>query len=414
MNRRRFLEAGIGGLAAAAMARAADLPPAIAALKDRRNEVRPITAGERKQRIERARELMQAGRLDAIVLSGGKSMQYFTGVRWGVSERLFLAVIPRQGPVFWVAPKFEEDRAREVNPDRDPRIYTWQEDEDPYALTGQALADAGISTGRVGVEERTVYVFSDNLRRSNNALEMTSATAVTAGCRARKSAAELALLKLANEVTLAAYAAGWQSVKEGMTNHELTALIETGFSRQGFAGEVSVQTNEFSAMPHGSARAQGIREGAVVMMDDGATVEGYSADVTRTVVYGKIPAKVRRVFGIVMEAQDAALAAAKPGVTCESVDRAARKVIEDGGYGPGYKYFTHRLGHGIGLDGHEWPYLVKGNMQKIESGMTFSDEPGIYIPGEFGVRLEDCMYIGAKAAETFTPRCRSIDQPFAL
>ena len=201
-------------------------------------------------------------------------------------------------------------------------------------------------------------------------------------------------------------------MRDGMTNRELSALIVAGFEQQGYSGNVSVQTNEFAANPHGSVKPQQIREGSVVMMDDGVSVEGYVADVTRTVAFGKPSDKVKRVFDIVMRAQSAALRAAKPGAMCETVDAAARRVVEEGGYGPGYKYFTHRLGHGIGMEGHEWPYLVNGNKQLLEPGMTFSDEPGIYIAGEFGVRLEDCMHITATGAETFTPRCKSLETPF--
>lgn len=415
MNRRSFVKAA-GLSAATGMALTGQkppLPPAIAALKNRRADAKPITDAERAQRMERAKELMRANKLDAICLAGGANLLYFTGVRWGNSERLFMAVLPQKGRIFWVAPAFEQDRARELMTDKDARVYTWQEDENPYLLIGRGLKDTGLSTGRIGVDERTVFVFSDNVRQSNNALETTSATAVTAGCRARKSAAELALMTLANNITLDAYEAAWKSVKEGMTNRELSAMIVSGFEQQGFTGNVSVQTNEFAANPHGSIKPQQIKEGSVVMMDDGVTVEGYVADVTRTVAFGNPSSKVKQVFEIVLRAQSAALAAAKPGAPCENVDAAARKVIEDGGYGPGYKYFTHRLGHGIGMEGHEWPYLVKGNKQLMEPGMTFSDEPGIYIAGEFGVRLEDCMHITANGAETFTPRCKSLETPFA-
>ena len=414
MNRRFFVKAA-GLSAATGMTLAAQkpaVPPAIAALKNRRGEAKPITDAERAGRMERARELMRANKLDAICLAGGANLQYFTGVRWGNSERLFMAVLPQKGRIFWVAPAFEEDRARELMTDKDARIYTWQEDDSPYALVGRGLKDTGLTTGRLGVDERTVFVFSDNIRQTNAALETASATVVTAGCRARKSAAELALMTLANNITLDAYEAAWKSVRDGMTNRELSALIVAGFEQQGYSGNVSVQTNEFAANPHGSVKPQQIREGSVVMMDDGVSVEGYVADVTRTVAFGKPSDKVKRVFDIVMRAQSAALGAAKPGAACENVDAAARKVVEDGGYGPAYKYFTHRLGHGIGMEGHEWPYLVKGNKQLLEPGMTFSDEPGIYIAGEFGVRLEDCMHITASGAETFTPRCKSLETPF--
>ena len=419
MNRRWFVKT-VGVSAATGMALHAQrpggstpLPPAIAALKNRRSEAKPITDAERTQRMERARELMRANKLDAICLAGGANLLYFTGVRWGNSERLFMAVLPQKGRMFWVSPAFEEGRARELMTDKDARIYTWQEDDNPYALVGRGLRDTGLATGRLGVDERTVFVFSDNIRQTNGALETASATPVTSGCRARKSPSELALMTLANNITLDAYEAAWKSVREGMTNRELSAMIVSGFEQQGYNGNVSVQTGEFAALPHGSVKPQQIREGSVVMMDDGVSVEGYVADVTRTVAMGKPAEKVKQVFDIVLRAQSAALGAAKPGTACESVDLAARKVVEDAGYGPGYKYFTHRLGHGIGMEGHEWPYLVKGNKLVLETSMTFSDEPGIYIPGEFGVRLEDCMRITADGAETFTPRCRSLETPFA-
>ena len=204
MNRRSFVKAA-GLSAATGMTLAAQkpaLPPAIAALKNRRGEAKPITDAERAGRMELARELMRANRLDAICLAGGANLQYFTGVRWGNSERLFMAVLPQKGRIFWVAPAFEEDRARELMTDKDARIYTWQEDESPYALVGRGLKDTGLTTGRLGVDERTVFVFSDNIRQTNAALETASATVVTAGCRARKSAAELALMALANNITL--------------------------------------------------------------------------------------------------------------------------------------------------------------------------------------------------------------------
>lgn len=349
---------------------------------------------------------MTSNKIDGIVVTGGTSLSYFTGLRWGNSERLFACVIPRKGEPFFVCPAFEEDRAREQAGDK-ARILTWQEDDDPYALVGKGL---GSGVTRIGVEEKAPFVFADGVAHSNRGVTAVSATPVTAGCRARKSPAELALLKLANNVTLDAYRAAWKQVKEGMTNRDLTTLIEAAMTQQGFRGNVSVQVGEFSALPHGSARPQQIREGTIVMMDDGCSVEGYSADVTRTVVFGKPTDKMKRVWDIVHRAQSAALAAAKPGVPCEAIDHAARKVIADAGYGPDYKYFTHRLGHGIGMDGHEWPYLVRGNKLPLAAGMTFSDEPGVYIRGEFGMRHEDCFYMTENGAEMFTPQCTSLEE----
>ncbi len=386
---------------------AIQLPAPVAALKSRRAEAKPILPGEFEARVERARQLMTDNKIDAICLAGGTSLRYFTNLRWGNSERLFAYIIPRKGQPFFISPAFEEERARE-QAGQNVKVWTWQEDQDPYALLGEGLRGLGLSSATIGIEEKVVFAFADGLSRSNPGFKIISATPVTAGCRGRKSPAELALMKLANSITLEAYRAAWQAVKEGMSNRDFAALIEAGMSRQGYPGFVSVQVGEWSALPHGSARPQPIREGTIVMMDDGCTVEGYQSDVTRTVVLGKPTDKMRKVWDIVLKAQSAALGAAKPGAPCEAVDAAARKVVEDAGYGPGYKYFTHRLGHGIGMDGHEWPYLVKGNKTPIQTGMTFSDEPGIYLRGEFGVRHEDDMYITENGAQLFTP------QPFSI
>ncbi len=405
LNRRSFLVAATAPAIFPTTLQAA-LPPAIEALKSRRAEAKPIGDSEREARVERARELLSASKLDAVVLAGGTSLRYFTGVRWGNSERLFAWVLPKKGTPFFISPAFEEDRAREQAGSK-ARVMTWQEDESPFALITAGL---NASTGRIGIEEKVVFSFSDGIAKANRGFEIDSAVPVVSAVRARKTPAELALMKLANEVTLDSYKAAWASVKEGMTNRDLSGLISTAMERQGFPGVVSVQVGEWAALPHGSARPQTIKEGSLVMMDDGCSVEGYSADVTRTVVLGKPTDKMKSVFDIVLNAQRAALAAAKPGAACESVDSAARKVITAGGYGPGYKYFTHRLGHGIGMDGHEWPYLVNGNKLPLESGMTFSDEPGVYITGEFGVRCEDIMAITDTGAQLMTPAATSLEK----
>jgi Xaa-Pro dipeptidase len=401
----------------AAQAEKPALPPAIAALKSRKDEARPISPAERGARQQRARELMSDFKIDAVLMAGGTSLRYFTGVGWGNSERFCGFVLPRKGDAFCIAPAFEEERLREqikLIPDGDRvRILTWQEDEDPYPLLARGLRDAGLATGTIGIEERTMFVYVDSVGKASPGFTLTSATPVTAGCRSIKSDHELALMKLANQVTLAAYEAAWKSIHDGTTTHELRDLIMRAYARQGFPqGEASVQTGEFTALPHGSIQPQVIREGAVVMIDDGCVAEGYQADITRTLVLGKPTDKMKSVFEVVHKAQATALAAARPGVECQSIDAAARKVVDDAGFGPGYAHFTHRVGHGIGMDMHEWPYLVKGNRQKTAARMTFSDEPGIYIRGEFGVRLEDDMHITDRGAELFTPQSPSLDDPF--
>ncbi len=391
------------------------LPPSIAALQSMREQAKPVTVEERRARIARAQELMAQNHIDAILLAGGTSLLYFTGVHWGNSERLFAAVIPASGKAFCVCPSFEEDRAREQlnrGPLESVDLLTWHEDENPYKLVSSGLRSLGQSTGTLGIEEKTPWVFSEGISANAPGLHLTSATPVTAGCRMIKSAHELELMGLANKATLKVYEAVYRALHPGMTQLDASRLIDVAYGRVGFRGEASVEVGAYSANPHGSIMPQTIREDTVVMIDDGCLVEGYQSDITRTFVLGKPTGKMKQVFDIVHRAQKSALDAARPGVECQAVDAAARGVISDAGYGPDYKFFTHRVGHGIGMDGHEWPYLVRGNKLPLEAGMTFSDEPGIYIPGEFGMRLEDDMHITASGAELFTPQSPSLEHPF--
>lgn len=426
LNRRRFLAASVPVLGAPALlgwmppraeAQAAEaLPPALAALKSRKGEAQPITTAERQRRFDKAQALMAKSGMDAIALVGGTSLVYFTGVRWWNSERLFTCVVPRKGAPFYVCPAFEEERAREqmrhAPGGSESKVYTWQEDEDPYVRVRQGLADLGITGGKLGMEERVSFVFADGIGRACPGFAITSATPITAGCRAVKSPAELKLMQLANEITLSVYEAAWKSIQPGVTNRQVSAWIGAAYERVGFPGDASCQVDIYSALPHGSIEPQTIREGSVILLDDGCVVEGYESDISRTFVLGKATEKQKHVFEVVHRAQAAALAAARPGIACGAVDAAARRVIDEAGFGPDYAHFTHRVGHGIGMDGHEWPYLVRGNGTLLEAGMTFSDEPGIYLRGEFGVRLEDDMHITEDGAKLFTPQSPSIEQPF--
>ncbi len=395
---------------------ASDLPPAIAALTPMKDGVVPISVDERKGRLEKARRLMAENKLDALMLTGGTSMVYFTGMQWGNSERLTCAIIPAKGNAFIVTPKFEEERTIEqakLGPlGAETRVLTWEEHENPYERVAQGLRDLGVSTGAIGIEETVKYVFSAGVGSAAPNIRVMSGTPVSAGCRIVKDEHELALMRHASAVTLKAYEAAYKSLKEGMTQGDFAKLVSLAHDRLGYSGSAGVQVGEFSALPHGSVTPQTVREGSILLIDGGCKVEGYSSDISRTFVLGKATDRMKQVFDVELRAQTAALKAAKPGVPCEAVDAAARKVIEDGGFGPAYKYFTHRVGHGMGMDGHEWPYLVKGNALPLAPGMTFSDEPGIYIPGEFGIRLEDDMYITADGAGLFTPQSPSLEDPF--
>jgi Xaa-Pro dipeptidase len=401
----------------------ASLPPSIAALTSMRDQVKPITNDERRARIQKAKRLMANERIGALVLTPGTSLVYFTSIRWSGGERLFACVVPAKGEPFFVCPAFEEDRAREQiahGPFGEGRadVRTWQEDESPYEILASGLKDRGISTASIGIEENAKFVWSSGIASVASHAHIVSGTAITAGCRMIKDAHEIELMQLASTATLKVYEAVYRALQPGMTQTQASDLIDAAYQRVGFRGDATVQTGEWTALPHGSTTPQVIREGTIVMVDDGCTVDGYQSDITRTFVLGKASDKAKRVFEIVKAAQSAALHAARPGVPLELIDAAARDVITAAGYGPGFKYFTHRVGHGIGMDGHEWPYPVKNDMFGFtkslgaKAGMTFSDEPGIYIRGEFGVRLEDDMVITAGGARLLTPQSESLEKPF--
>jgi Xaa-Pro dipeptidase len=418
MNRRHFVRQTGGLLGAAAVsptllaAQAGSQPGPIASLQPL-PPVPSITDDERKARIEKARKLMVDNKIDAIFLEGGTSMFYFTGVRWGNSERTFGVVIPAKGELAWVTPGFEEARARElIKFSNDVRV--WQEDESPYAVIAKILKDRGAGTGKIGMEERVRFFVFDGVRQLMPQATFVSATPVTAGCRMIKSPAEIALMQRANNITLQAIGASFKAMKAGMTQGELSATVGEATRKLGGVGDGAlVIFGKFTAFPHGSIQPQKLKDGDVVLIDAGCTVDGYTSDITRTTVFGKPTQRMRDVWETEKKAQSAALAAAQIGATCESVDAAARKVITAAGFGPDYKVpgLPHRTGHGIGLDGHEWTNFVKGNTTKIQPGMCFSDEPTIAIYGEFGIRLEDCLHITESGPKMFTPQSPSIDRP---
>jgi Xaa-Pro dipeptidase len=390
------------------------LPPAIHALTRMPGTATPIDDRERHSRIERARHLMADHRIDALLLEPGTSLTYFTGVGWSLSERPFLMLIPARGEPVCVCPAFEEARARERL--RFPaEVRVWQEDESPYALVAGALRDRGITTGRVGIESEVRFFVADGVRAAATSVECLAAAPVTIGCRMIKSPAELALMQRANDLTILAFRACFASMRSGMTAEELAGDMLAAQERLGGSDPWAlVGFGKASAFPHGSTQPQHLREGDIVLMDAGCALEGYQSDITRTTVFGKPTDRQIEIWTLERRAQDAAFAAARVGATCESVDAAARKVITDAGFGPGYKVpgLPHRTGHGIGMDGHESPNFVRGNTTRIQPGMCFSDEPTIAIYGEFGIRLEDCLYITPDGPRFFSAQSRAIDQPF--
>jgi Xaa-Pro dipeptidase len=411
MRRRAFLGVAAGGLAGL-RAQQDSIPEAIRNLRPMTAGVHPITEDERAARREKARRLMRDHHLGAIVMEGGSSLFYFTGTRWTATDRLFAWVLPAAGEPVWVVPQADESGARQaIRAGGD--IRAWAGNDGPYRTLAQVLKERAAGAA-VGIEERVRFAVFAGLRQEAPGLDFASADAVTVGCRVIKSPAEIALMQHANDVTIACYKAVLGTLHEGMTNSQLSANIDTGYRALGYRGDALVIFGKYTAFPHGSVQPQQLREGDVVLVDDGCTVEGYQSDITRTTVFGKPSARQREIWNLERKAQDAALAAARPGATCESVDAAARKVITDAGFGPGYRLpgLPHRTGHGIGLDGHEWTNLVRGNRTPLAPGMCFSNEPTIAIPGEFGIRLEDCMHITEDGARMFTRQSAAVDQPF--
>jgi len=379
-------------------------------IKAMRERIRPITAEERLQRMENARNLMNENKIDALIMEGGTSLNYFSGARWGRSERLFAMILPMKGEPFYIAPKFEESRAKEQT--GNAQVYCWEENESPYELIATVFKEKNLLNGTLGIEETTRYFVTENIQKTISTLKIKSGTAITAGCRSVKTTHEIELIQIANDIAAEVYKTAVKQLKEGMSENEFGNIISNLFNEFGTPGGALVLFGEASAHPHGLVKEVRLKQNDIVLMDGGCEVEGYESDITRMAVFGTATDKMKKNFDIVRKAQDEGLKEAKPGVEAWTVDAAARKIIADNGYGPGYKYFTHRLGHGIGMDGHEWYYLVGGNKYILKSGNMFSNEPGIYIPGEFGIRLEDEMLITENGAKLLLRQQDSLEKIF--
>lgn len=412
MERRRFLEggaaaAGLVTLAARpAFARAeaepaAELPAAIRALKPSRAP-EPISEAERAERRSAAQRLMAEQGIAGLLVEPGPTLDYFAGISWGRSERLFGLLLPQQGAGIIIAPAFEKGRAQLEVKDR-YEIRVWQEDESPYRLVLDSIAGTGAPRGKVAVDPSArVFVLTGLGAAAGPGREIVSGAPIVEGTRGIKSAHEIEIMRFANEVTLQAYEAAFHSLAPGITQTDLARVISAAMTQLGYSGGALVLFGESSAYPHGAPNPRPLAAGDIVLVDGGLSVHGYRSDITRTITLGPGSAEAQRVFELVKGAQQAALAAARPGVPAGTVDAAARAYLAKAGYGSGYEYLTHRLGHGIGLEGHEWPYLVKGSTVVLQPGMCFSDEPGIYQLGKFGLRCEDIMVITHAGARLLT------------
>lgn len=374
---------------------------------------KPISADERKTRGLKLQGLMQAQKIAAFLVESGSSLDYFTGIQWWRSERVTAALIPADGAAIIITPAFEEPSVRETL-QIEAEVRTWDEHENPEALMVQALKDRKLTSGRIAYEPTIRAFILDALRASGVGFDVVSGQGLVNACRQIKSSAELALMQTASDITLAAYRRVHAGVTVGMSGSDLSALMDK--ATQAFGGEPDFSMallNEASAYPHGSHQAQTVREGSIILMDCGCSVHGYQSDISRTWIFGQPSAKQRKVWETVKRGQEIALETAALNLPVGRIDDAVRAFYEKEGWGPGYHLpgLSHRTGHGIGMDGHESPYLVHSDQTPLQAGMCFSDEPGLYIPGEFGVRLEDCWYMTPQGPKLFTPLAKSLDDP---
>ena len=423
LKRRDFLQlsalgagsVAISGIAACKSTSTQPLENVWSSLPKMTLDVVPISIGERELRIAKAQQFMNEQGIVALLLDAGTSLAYFTGIQWGASERPMVAIIPAKGEVMYICPGFEESRLREkIHIGKS--VYPWQEDESPYQQMVKALNDQGIVAGKIGNEERVRFFIFDGIRKIAPQFSMVSGDGITATCRMIKSPAEIALMQKASDITLAAIKIGIGQLKEGMMPAEFAAVVNEAHAHFGATSDFAMALfGESSSMPHGSIKPKSLQKGDIVLMDCGCSVEGYQSDISRTIVFGAVPTQRQQtIWQLEKQAQAAGFSAAKNGIPCEAVDQAARKVITDAGFGPGYQLpgLPHRTGHGIGMDGHEWGNMVKGNTQLLQPGMCFSIEPTISIPGEFGIRLEDCAYMTEQGPQWFSKPSIAIDQPF--
>ncbi|MBN2051678.1 MAG: aminopeptidase P family protein [Spirochaetales bacterium] len=375
--------------------------------------IQPISMEERRGRIRKVCDLMKAAGMEALFLDATSSLYYFTGVSWSQSERITGALVTAGGEVFFITPAFELQRLAEMlSSGWDIRV--WEEDEDPCLLISAILRERDINRGVLGLDSRARFFVARGLKRVLPEMDLESADSVIVPCRLYKSEAEIALMQRATDITAEAFKTCLSMLREGMSQTEFRRLSIQAHQAMGVRGEIDIQFGPSTAFPHGSREVTFLKKGDVVLLDGGCRVEGYISDISRTVVFGEPTARQREIWSLEKEAQAAAFKAAVPGAPCEAVDAAARRVLEAHGFGPGFRLpgLPHRTGHGIGLDGHEWGDIVPGNRMSLAEGMCFSIEPMISIYGEFGIRLEDCVYMSSSGGRYFSQPSPDIETPF--
>lgn len=414
VSRRAFFGMTAAGAALAANGRVSATDSPAESLSSLTKGAQPITAQEHAARIAKLQTLMRQRKIAALLVEAGSSLEYFTGIRWRRSERTTVALIPAAGGVVVVTPFFEEPSIREllkISAD----VQTWNEDESPFALIANALRDRPAAAGPLAVEDTTRFFIIDAVTKlTGTGRGIVSGEDLVNACRMVKNPAELALLQAANDVTLEALKQVHGRIEEGMSGSDILKLMVAATEALGGKHEFSlVLLNEASAYPHGTEKPQTVRKGSVVLVDTGCSVHGYQSDISRTWIFGEPSSRQREVWDTVKRGQEIALETAKIGVPVGAVDKAVRAFYEGRGWSKDYGLpgTSHRTGHGIGMDVHEPPNLMRSEITPLEAGMCFSDEPGIYIPGEFGIRMEDCWYMSEAGPKPFTPLAKSIDEP---
>jgi len=414
-SRRHFIK--VGGLSVAAgglvsnLFTSCDSQETVKTFENELSGITPLSKEDYVARIDKLKLSMQKEGIDALFIEGGTNLKYFFNISWWLSERTFGAIVNTVGNPVWICPAFELERALEQIPEGD-EVRTWDEHESPFKLFSEAVIDLGLKDKKVAMGPNVRSFISEAFRRELPAYMVDGSMAVNM-VRAIKNEKELHYMDVANHITKKAYKYAFENLSVGMTRGDIAALISSAHSGMGVSGGGGPQLGFTSAYPHGTKQTRDLHDGDIVLVDGGCSVEGFRSDVSRTIVFGTPSDKQKKVFDVVLKAQQEAHKAIRPGLTCGDIDAVARKVIEDAGFGPDYKFFAHRLGHGIGMDGHEYPYLVKDNPLILEPGMTFSNEPGIYIYGEFGVRIEDCFVVTEDGAKMLGGMLTTgIDTPF--
>ena len=414
VSRRSFFGLTAAGAALAACAKTPTAGPEAPSPKSLTDNAQPITAEERAARLAKVQGLMQRQKIAALLVEAGSSLDYFTGIRWNRSERTTAALIPATGETIVVTPFFEVPSIQELLKVK-ADIRPWHEDQSPFALIADALKSATLADGPLAVEATTRAFIIDSVRKaSDQERQVILGDELVNACRMIKTPAELALMQIANDITIAAIRHVHGRIETRMSGTDIHQMMaETTAALGGKNYFALVLLNEASAYPHGAEKPQTIREGSTVLIDTGCSVHGYTSDISRTWVFGSPSARQREVWDTVKRGQEIVLETAKIGLPVGDVDHAVRAYYESLGWAKDYGLpgTSHRTGHGIGMDGHEPPNLMRADRTPFQAGMCFSDEPGIYIPGEFGIRMEDCWYLTEQGPKLFTPLAKSIDEP---